>query len=249
MLRGRFFVFFFLIISFPVYGFHIDFPKDTFEVTGSGRSRSMIVTNVGNNLLAVEVSVVPREIDSEGNDVLGEPSSDFEVYPSQILINPGEDANVSLVWKGVTVPSRELAYRVVSKEIPFHSASEFKSGPVQLLVGRRFLHAAYVTPPRVSANLRLQSLAVSANAELAEMVIVLENSGSAHQIVSGFTIVATHRVDERGNAYPLARPVEIRDPKFSAKVNLLAGGIRRIVIPWPTNLPKQPLKGTLTNVL
>ena len=225
-----------MLAGFPVYGFQVDFLKYNFDTAGSGGTRSLIVTNKETNLLAVEISVATRDIDVDGNETLGEPSKDFDIYPAQLLINPGEDANVILVWKGAVNPSHELAYRVISSEIPFHDSSSFKAGPIQLLVGRRFLHAAYVTPPNVKPNIRIQSLTSSENAGVLSLVVMVENAGAAHKIVSKFAVRVTHSVSA-GKSVPLARPLEIRDPSFSKRFNLLPGGAMRFVVPWPISLP------------
>lgn len=236
-MRGLlFFVLGFMLLRLPIYGFQVDFVKYNFDTEGSGMTRSLIVMNKGQDLLAVEISIATRDIDMDGHETLGAPSTDFDIYPTQLLINPGEDANVTLVWKGTGKPDRELAYRVISNEIPFHDDSSFKAGPIQLLVGRRFLHAAYVTPPNVKPNIRIQSLTPSENEGVASLVVMIENVGTAHKVFSGFAVKVTHRVSG-GKLLPLERPIELRDPSFSKKFNLLPGGVLRFVVPWPDSLP------------
>lgn len=243
-----FFVLGFVFFGLPIYGFQVDFPKDTFDVDGSGMTRSLLVMNKGRDLLAVEISIATRDIAVDGQETLGEPSMDFDIYPTQLLINPGEDANVTLVWKGAMKVDRELAYRVTTKEIPFNDSTIFKTGSVQLLVGRRFLHAAYVTPPNVKPNIRIQSLIPSENEGVASLVVMIENVGTAHKIVSGFAVNVTHRVIG-GKLVPLARSIEIRDPSFSKKFNLLPGGALRFVVPWPDSLsPGAVLHGEILDV-
>ena len=234
-------------IGIPVYGFQPDFPKNTFDITGSGKTRSLLITNKDPNILAVEISIVPREIDSDGQEFLGDPSPDFDVYPPQVLINPGEDAYVTLVWKGEKALSSEQAYRVVSNEVPFQDGSKFQSGKIQLVIGRRFLHAAYVKPPKVKPDIRLSALTVSANATTTNLVVTLENRGKAHQIVSDFGVSITNYVDD-GRVIPLDKPVLLKDPAFRKRVNLLVGGRREYVIPWPAGLPKKELRGVVTDV-
>lgn len=220
------------------YGFQVDLRKENFDTEGSGKTRSLIVMNKGTNLLAVEIAMVTRHIDVDGQETLGGPNIDFDIYPSQLLVNPGEDAHVTLVWNGTVKPDRELAYRLITKEIPFHDDASFKVGSIELLVGRRFLNAAYVTPPNVKPNIRLQSLTASENKGVSSLVVVIENVGTAHKIVSGFAVNATHRVSG-GKGVPLARPIEIRDPSFSKNINILPGGAMRFVIPWPADLPEE----------
>jgi fimbrial chaperone protein len=236
-----------LWVTTPILGFQVDFPKATFDVFGQGKTRSLIVMNKGENLLAVEIAMARRTIDSDGNESLGEPSSDFDIYPTQLLINPGEDANVTLVWKGTTVPNYELAYRIESKEIPFNDASQVKIGSVQFLVGRRYLTAAYVTPPGAKPNVRLHSLVPSTNGTQKELVVTVENVGTAHKIVANFSVNVTHRVDG-GRDIPLSVPVTLTDPQFRQKFNILVDGKRAFTIPWPATLPFGSLKGVLSHV-
>lgn len=248
MFRGFLLLISFLFLSFPIYGFQIDFPKSTFSLGGSGRTRSLLVTNKGTDLLAVEIAVLPREIDMNGEEILGSPSPDFDIYPTQLLIGPGEDANVSLVWKGTSMPSKEVAYRVESKEIPFNDSSKFQSGMVDLLVGRRFLHSAYVTPSGVKSDVRVKSLEPSGNTDLRELVVIIENGGGLHKVISGFYIKVTASIDEKGHVTPLRNEVVVNHPQFEQKINLLSGGSRRWAIPWPENLPKTRLVGTFFHV-
>lgn len=241
-------LFFTVMVAGSLSAFQVDLPKPVFDLSSPGNKRSLLVLNKGQDILAVEVGVLSRAIDLDGNEPESAPSLDFDVYPSQLLINPGEEASVTLLWKGTSVvPTQEVAYRIETKEIPFNDSSQVKVGAVQLLVGRRYLTAAYVTPPGAKPNLRLYSLVPSGNEGQRELVVTLENAGTAHQIVSNFAVTVTHRV-EGGRDLPLSSPVVITDPVFRQKVNILPDGKRRFVIPWPSNLPLASLKGSLTNV-
>ena len=248
MLKTVFVLFLYgLVSSSIVLAFQVDVPKDTFNpAERSGRTRTVLITNKNQDLIAVELAILSRNIDLDGNEPEGGASSDFDVYPSQLLINPGEEAYVTLIWKG-DMPKKELAYRIESKDIPFNDSSQVKMGLVKLLVGRRYLNAAYVTPPGAKPNIQLFSMVPSANGDQKELVVTLENTGTAHKVVSNFAVNVTHRV-EGGREVVLSQPVVLTDPKFRQKVNILPDGKRRFIMAWPENLPLAPLKGALINV-
>jgi fimbrial chaperone protein len=227
------------------YGFQVEFPNDTFDVVGSGKTRSVIIENVNQDVIALDISVAPRSIDIDGNETLGLSSPDFDIYPAQLLINPGEDAIVTIVWKG-DVPKSERAFRVVSRQIPFNDASMYKNGPIEIEMARRFLHAAYVAPPGVTPNIVLASITPSQNAIKKELVLTIQNIGFAHKILSRGRLRITHYSDENGRSIALNSPLDIPLFKDNKRINLLAGGSYRFIADWPENLPStNVLKGVL----
>lgn len=244
-------IFYFIAIfslSVSVFGFQVSFPVGVFDVQGSGKTRSLVIENKNPDLLAVEISVVSRSINDYGVESQGEIATDFDVYPSQLLINPGEDAVVSIVWNGKP-PTTERAYRVVTKEIPFNDDRAYKSGPIQVQIGRQYLHAAYVAPPGVRSKIVLESVRVSRNSTTAEMVIVLKNAGTAHQIVSNAELKVVGILSDEDKKIMLKSPINFSLIDSRGRFNLLAGNRYEIVVPWPSGLAlSQSIEGELINV-
>ncbi len=235
-----------LFFAFPVYGFQLEFPKDTFGLEGSAKTLHAILSNKEDSIQAVEIAMKTRTLDMYGNETL-EDTDDFDIYPSQVLVAPGEDADVVIVWKGAA-PDRELTYRLEAKEVPFQASSEFRTGAIQLTVGRRYLYAAYVTPPGVRPSIRLDSMRRETNDKGAdELVVVLTNAGTAHQILKRFDI-SIEKILNDSQASLLVSPQTVSDPIFQSRFNIFPGGVREFRIPWPENLPKGTPYGVVSNV-
>jgi len=72
----------------------------------------------GNFPHALELSVNERELDLDGNTKNEQnPTKDFTVYPSQILLTPGKSVRVQVLYKGPKVET-DKAYVLFIKEVP-----------------------------------------------------------------------------------------------------------------------------------
>lgn len=231
-----------------VYGFQVEFPQDTFGVIGSEKTRSLIIENVSQDVIALDVEVLLRSIDIDGNETLDANSPDFDIYPSQLLINPGDDAVVTIVWKG-EIPKSERAFRIVTRQIPFSDSSMYKNGPIEIEMARRFLHAAYVSPPGVTPNIVLESVVSSQNAIKKDLVVTIKNVGEAHKIISTGRLKLTQYSDETGKPVVLKQPIDVPLFKDKRRINLLVDGSYRFICDWPEKLPSSNgLKGVFSEL-
>jgi len=70
----------------------------------------------GNTPHAVELNVTERELDLDGNVKKDQnPAKDFTVYPSQILLTPGKNVNVQVIYKGQKIEA-DKTYILFVKE-------------------------------------------------------------------------------------------------------------------------------------
>jgi len=79
------------------------------------------VSHTGGAPIAVELTVLKRILDLEGNIIQDSllPSSDFTVYPSQILLYPGNKVKAQVVLKSKEKITADKAYILDAREVPF----------------------------------------------------------------------------------------------------------------------------------
>lgn len=68
--------------------------------------------------IPVEITVCERHIDPEGKDTEGDPVKEFLVYPSHVILKPGDTRTIRVVWKGGKKLDQEKAYRLVAASLP-----------------------------------------------------------------------------------------------------------------------------------
>jgi len=89
------------------------------------------LAHTGGGPLAVEMAVYERLLDIEGEALTDSlvPNKDFVIYPSEVILYPGESARVQIMYKGKR-PNADMAFLLFSKEVPLPLAEE--QGGVQM---------------------------------------------------------------------------------------------------------------------
>ena len=79
-----------------------------------------VVHTGGTRPVAVELGVFERNLDMDGDLIRDpmKPSSDFVVHPAQIILQPGEQARVQVVYAGRQRGAVDKAYILLSQEVP-----------------------------------------------------------------------------------------------------------------------------------
>jgi fimbrial chaperone protein len=216
---------------------------------GGGSTSAFLIRNTTQELLALEISFLARQIDLDGNESTAPAEDDFLVYPPQILLRPGESQTVRITWVGDPQPSQSLAYWMLTAQVPIDLSQENQSAlpPAQPVEGIRvvlsplFNHqgAIYIVPPGASPKVVLQDVSYQKGENGQEqLVIMLENLGTAHQLLRNFQIT----VNSEGASITLTE----EDLKGLSGRNILPGNKRRFVLPWPKELPVGPVTATFT---
>jgi len=84
------------------------------------------LVHTGGGPMAIEMTVYERLLDLEGNprtDSLVK-SGDFIVYPTQIILRPGERAKAQVTYKNKNKVTADRAYFLFSKEVPLDIEEE-----------------------------------------------------------------------------------------------------------------------------
>jgi len=244
-LLKSFFIFSFLLLSDiqPSLSFQLLPISRTFTPTGSGATQSYQVVNDTQEKLAVEVSVVERQIDISGQEHHKQAEDEFLIYPPQILLNPGETQTIRVTWLGDSNPTKELAYRIIAEQLPINleKPKNNQSQPVGAVkVLMRYLGSIYIRPANVKENVVIETVEPlqGMNGEK-QLAITLYNQGTARAVLKNLQL--------KLGAVGQNSTVTLKGEQLQAIKNgvILPGNKRRFIIPHPPEIPTNSINATL----
>jgi len=210
-----------------------------FESKGPGATQSFTIENDGETPAPIEISVVPRRMDLDGKETYAkDPATTklFLIYPPMVMLKPKEKRVVRVTWAGGDAPKqsgKELAFRLIAEQLPLSPPKKDKKSQkttdaqIQMLL--RYVGAIYISDDSFSPQLKLQKAAVLTRGKApAELEIILDNQGTAHQVLSTISLDVT---GPKGVVSLGASEI----PAISSQ-NVLAKSSRRFVIPLPKSL-------------
>jgi fimbrial chaperone protein len=209
-----------------------------FSPSGPAASQTFRLENETEKPIAVQVSMVHRQVDIDGKETLPEADDDFVVFPPQLVLLPRESRSVRVQWIGTPKPDRELPYRIVAEQLPVELEPGTGGGRVRLLV--RYEGAVYVVPPNVAPKPEVKSVeSVKRPDGSPGMAVSVQNSGSGHALLNNLRLTLT---GTDGKAVQL----ETAQLEGMAGENVLAGATRKFVLPWPKGLTPGAVKATIS---
>jgi fimbrial chaperone protein len=201
---------------------------------------SYAITNTSDHKVPVQIYIVPREPTLDGKEEykeVKETDEQFQIYPSQLILNPGEKRTVRVSWLGTTSVKSELSYRMISEELPFDVEDPSKSSKkfnASVKIASRYIGSIYITPMGAQPN-----LAVKAQPDPdapKQLRVDVTNTGSAHLVLQ--------KVKVKLSSVASKNEVELSTEELKTfyNQNVLAGKTRRFTMPWPKSLPAGPVK-------
>ncbi|GBO53302.1 hypothetical protein APA_1209 [Pseudanabaena sp. lw0831] len=225
----------------PSWAFKIEPISRTFTPSGSNATQSYELISDKSEPEAVEMSVVKRAIDLDGKESYEPADDDFLIYPPQIILKPNTRQTVRVTWLGDPNPQQEIAYRLVSRQVPINlkkpeiGKPNRPTGKVDLLL--TYMGSLYVRPTDVQSKVVVDSVIVQKNDKgKPTIALILENQGSARASLKNFSLNLT----SDGKTIVL-KPDQLQE--ISSKV-ILAKNKRRFVFPYPTDLPQGNVTAT-----
>lgn len=168
----------------------------TFSPTGADSAKVYTITNDSDAPIAIEVTAEQRILDIDANEVNQDASAYFSIQPSRMIIPADTSQLVRVQYRGPSTVTRELSFRIVAEQIPMpRGAQEAAEGQ---MISFLFVYStsAYVRPSRV-----VESVATSVGElEDGRLEIVVENTGSVHQMLNSLSITLT---GDNGASYSL----------------------------------------------
>src|SRR5207249_2350342 len=154
-----------------------------FEPTGRGANRNFRVENSSDEPVAVQVSILKRSMDIDGNETYVPADSDFTVYPPQTVLRPKQSQTIRVMWLGKVKPAKELNYRILAEQLPVNLSKEAKPG-AKVNIMLRYLGTIYVVPKGAKSRLVLDCVTQEKTTEnKTNLVITLQNQGTAHALL------------------------------------------------------------------
>jgi len=209
--------------------------------SGAGATATFVVQNNTAAPNAIQIFTAERAMDLDGLETNPEAEEFFLVYPSQMVLEPGEVRNVRVTWIGDPNPAKELAFRLICEQLPINL--EVIQGDVggQLRILVRYSASVYIVPKGATPDVVVESAAhQKAEGAPDELVVTLHNQGTAHTMLTGATL---HVTSATANATVVLSEAQLAGLDGE---NILADSQRRFVMPWPQGLPVGEVHAQLT---
>ena len=224
MFAKRFAVFTILLlfVSFAAMAYQLSLLNVTYDPTGAGSAKVYTIVNDSDSPIAIEVRAEQRIIDIDGNEANQDGTAYFSIQPNRMIIRPDSTQLVRVQYRGPQTVTKELSFRIISEQIAMpRGAQEQEAGQ---MISFLFVYStsAYVRPSRVVESVT-PSVSVTEDGKLE---IVLENTGSVHQMLNGISVTLS---DSTGASYTLTE--EELEPLSGQ--NLLTDSRLRTVIEIP----------------
>ena len=134
-------------------------------------------------------------------------------------------------WNGKKIPEKELAYRLITEQLPINfSKKESDGGQVNLLI--KFIASLYIRPNKAKSDIHLVSHEVIESEEGEKLLkLLIENRGSAHNLLRNPKLDIT----AQNESVTLLKD----DLKILANQNMLAQHTRQFLLPLPGEFTDQ----------
>ena len=227
------------IMAAPASAYEVNPMVMELRPSGQGSSASGVITNSHDVPIAIEIQIFSRTQKPDGSDELVPENDDIIVTPPQTVIQPGESQTFRVSWVGEQAPSKEIAYRLVTNQLPIRFKQEKRDNFVaEVMMRYRYEVALYIQPSGTTPKATLKSARVfedGANGKLLELTI--SSDGTRRAILQNPQLQLT----AGGSSFALG--TEQLAPLVG--LNILPGSTRVIRMPAPESLPLGDLTGDL----
>ncbi len=202
--------------------------------------------------IPLELTVVEREIDQFGKVINRREISveDFVIFPSQLILYPGDEQKVQLQWVGEKQPIREKSYTLIVEQIPIDIPVIEERGGVTggVTILTRYEAIITLSPKNAKPNISIDSV-YRMNAPKKgpdSLVFLFSNIGTGRQSMEKAQFEITPR-DDQGNLILKERVLlTYESSKHPAlKHSIFPGDSRRLVVPWPADLTQHTVSGKI----
>lgn len=237
------FLFLLLVRVNPALAFQLRPMSQVFAPIGTDAMRSYEIINDQDERIAVEVSVLERSMNLNGEETYTPADDDFLIYPAQMILEPGVTQVVQVRWLGDPAPEEELAFRLSAEQLPINLLDpnqplpEQSIGHMQILL--RYLGSLYVRPEGANAIVNIVSITPHIDEQGNHAVeLIFSNTGNASAKLRDLRLTLM----AQGQSVTLS-PDQV---EAVAGSTILAGHDRRYVLPWPAELPQGSLTATFS---
>lgn len=210
----------------------------SFAPDGPQATQAFTVENTSNEKIAVEISMAERKMDIDGKEDLPSAAKLFNVFPSQLILEPNATRVVRVTWMGEKNLSRELPYRLIAEQLPVSGLKAESKGRAIISILVRYIASIYIDPPGTEAKISVKSVSKIVEKNKTMLAVEVVNQGNKHKIINEpvlkLTSKDTPEITLNGDALLVL-----------SGQNVLGGTSRRFLIPWAG----KGLEGTITGSL
>ncbi len=230
-------LFFWPILSFASF----DLSPIIVTVTpgGPGATTSLTITNSDDTKTPVQVAIYKRDPDADGKEKYAENKDIgdmFQIFPSQMILNPKEKRTVRVTYVGDPKLKTELAFRVIAEEFPINVTDPEKvknRAVASIAIATKYIGSLYVTPQGTKPEIHAEAAAVVGKSGQ-DMVLTIQNKGTQHFVLKSPKFKAV--LNNKEYEFPQESANKI------GSQNILAGKFRKFTLPWPKGIPVGPAK-------
>jgi P pilus assembly chaperone PapD len=190
--------------------------------------------------IPVELTLFPRSVSPEGKVTYDTSVTveEFTLFPSQIILYPGDVQKVQLHWVGEKIPKRELAYGLISSQLPVNlqPVENLTVAKGMVTVLTRYEAVILVRPKGAKPNVKVDSAGIRLEDSLPKLVVNLTNNGTGLQILREMELTVIALNDQKpGKGQTRTR---FKPKSHRIKQALQAGESRELVLDWPSDIPQ-----------
>ena len=175
--------------TFASFSFNIE--NKVINLGSKNQSSTARIKNTSSKPIAVNLTIKRSLFDNFGQETHDDIGNDlFSIYPSQLILMPGESEFVQINWLGPTDLKSELMFRLIAREQALDLSSlttisslskkaPGSSGEISVIITYQL--SLYVKPKNSKPNLELRNTEFKVN-NVGDSIIrfVLTNNGNAH---------------------------------------------------------------------
>ncbi len=236
MIRRILFSALFLLVVFGLNAFQFQPITMDFEESGSEAIQSFQATNDTDAIVALSISMFRREISPDGKDILKNAENDFVIFPERMVLQPGQDQMIRVQYRGRSVYGEERAYRIIAEQVPVNFNPESDATGLNILF--RYIGSVYILPDNIVIGAEISRFSQVSKPEGEFLEFWVSSTGTSHTILQNLSITLS--------SGSLTLNLEQEDLVGLANENLLAGGQRRFLVPWPDGFTLINIEGQIS---
>ncbi|QDK43833.1 hypothetical protein DOM22_00975 [Bdellovibrio sp. ZAP7] len=214
-----------ILFCSSTFAFRLDPMVVNFAPSGKLATQVVTLDNPTGDKIPVQVEVLTR--DEKSGTEKRDKTSEFTIYPEQVVLLPHEKRNVRITFTG-EADKEEKSYRIVATQLPVElkekNAKAAKKTGANVTFMLQYVASAYVTPKDATADVKVKEVKVTSPKNIA---VTVSNEGSAHKIV----YVKSFKVMEKGKVVE-----ELTKPQGIDGVNFLAKTQKTVSLPLTKSL-------------
>jgi fimbrial chaperone protein len=168
----------------------ISFTPIEVDFSPSGRAATQVLRleNTTAEPTAVEITMKTRKMERNGEDTLGDADDQFNIFPSQVVLQPGQVQTIRVQYTGPASIEVERPFRLIAEQLPIDvGQAPQNGGRMRLLV--KYVASAYVVPANVKAILSVQSVQAISDGQGKWLDVTVQNEGGARKVLRDAKLV------------------------------------------------------------